>query len=244
MKDWPRETSPLSVRMRRMMWHCNILFLISWFKKLRLFLLSVGRIWRLRKNLAKGLLGKVLLCSSLFNFQNLRDKKAEIKKKRKEKKEEEEGEEGEEERAVTKCMYAVKVLEISQKMKERNGVLAEEGENGVVGEEGKEKLSCEAGLQKDFLLEVYTMTGLLHPNIVRLVGLTHPLPLSQYPLKNEIHQNHAMVMELVGGGDLYHQANFMGLAISVHINNMIKAIWRLLWSMEPSLCWSKGFSAP
>ena len=69
-------------------------------------------------------------------------------------------------------MYAVKVLEARQELKKEK-------------EEGEETLSLDAGLQKDFLLEVYTMTGLVHPNIVRLVGLTNPL----FPQKNSSSQN-------------------------------------------------------
>ena len=116
-----------------------------------------------------------------------------------------------EERESTHFAYAAKVLE------PKHVKLAQDSCQIVSDEK---KPPTEEGLQKDFLLEVYTMTGLVHPNIVRLVGITHPLSSSL----NEFHHNHAMVMELVGGGDLYGQINFMGLNLLVLVDSVIKSV--------------------
>ena len=105
-----------------------------------------------------------------------------------------------------KFWYAAKVLEPK---------IRKDSEKGE--EENEEESDTLALLQKEFLLEVYTMTGLDHDNIVCLVGITQPL-------KNPRHgyqQNHAMVMELLGGGGLYEQINFMGMSCAEPIRNLL-----------------------
>ena len=102
----------------------------------------------------------------------------------------------------TKFMYAAKVLEPTE----------------MVGNEVK--------LQKEFLLEVYTMTGLDHPNIVKLVGIVHPATVAvASPKKKQFCDKHAMVMEFVGGGDLFENIHFiMGMNIPATVTNVVQIV--------------------
>ena len=103
----------------------------------------------------------------------------------------------------TKFMYAAKVLE-------------------PTGDEVK--------LQKEFLLEVYTMTGLDHPNIVKLIGIVHPVTTVAVasPKKEQQKQfcdKHAMVMEFVGGGNLFENIHFiMGMNIPETVSDVVQII--------------------